>query len=225
MKRIRSYNASLFLVGLLLLSCRTVSAATLATAITRYGPAAEARLTPHFQATDIPYPPRQLRFLTIKAEKALEVWAGAGQHWRLIKRYPILAASGTLGPKLREGDAQVPEGLYRIVALNPNSAFHLSMQLNYPNAFDRLQAQREGRTHPGSDIFIHGGAASIGCLAIGDSAIEELFTLVHRTGLSHVEVIITPTDPRRAPLRPPPHSPAWVTALYDQLTAAIRGWQ
>src|SRR3990167_5347944 len=117
MKRIRSYNASLFLVGLLLLSCRTVSAATLATAITRYGPAAEARLTPHFQAANIPYPPRQLRLLAIKAEKTLAVWAGAGQQWRLIKRYPILAASGILGPKLREGDAQVPEGLYRIVTL------------------------------------------------------------------------------------------------------------
>jgi len=71
-----------------------------------------------------------------------------------VADYRITAASGTAGPKLREGDRQVPEGIYRIVGLNPNSRYHLSMKLDYPNAFDRHQAARDGRARPGSDIFI-----------------------------------------------------------------------
>ena len=69
--------------------------------------------------------------------------------------YPILAASGVLGPKLREGDKQVPEGIYGAEALNPNSKFHLSIRLNYPNTFDRRMAQSDGRTQLGGDIMIH----------------------------------------------------------------------
>lgn len=210
---------------LLCLCSGPATARTLAQAIATYGPAAEARLAPAFRAAGAPYPPRRVRLLAIKAEKALELWAATDRDWRRIKRYPILAASGRLGPKLREGDAQVPEGIYRIVTLNPNSAFHLSLQLDYPNAFDRAHARHDGRTRPGSDIFIHGGAASIGCLALGDPASEELFALVHRVGRGHVDVIITPTDPRRAPLQPPAGAPAWVEALYQHITAAIHALQ
>jgi murein L,D-transpeptidase YafK len=71
-------------------------------------------------------------------------------------------ASGKAGPKLREGDGQVPEGIYRIDGLNPNSSYHLSLKLNYPNDFDLEQARTEGRTELGGDIFIHGKAVSIG---------------------------------------------------------------
>ncbi|NJN46820.1 MAG: L,D-transpeptidase family protein [Candidatus Competibacteraceae bacterium] len=96
--------------------------------------------------------------------------------WQPIKHYPVLAASGTLGPKLCEGDRQVPEGIYRIKSLNPNSAYHLSLELDYPNAFDLRQAERDGRNNPGSAICIHGKAVSVGCLAMGDTAIEELYS-------------------------------------------------
>ena len=72
----------------------------------------------------------------------------------------------------------MPEGVYRIVALNPNSSYHLSMKLDYPTEFDLSKARAEGRTRPGSDIFIHGKAVSIGCVAVGDDAIEEIFVLV-----------------------------------------------
>ena len=87
--------------------------------------------------------------------------------------YPVLCASGRLGPKRREGDEQVPEGFYTVDRFNPRSLFHLSLGLDYPNAADqRLTTDPE---HPGTDIFIHGNAQSIGCLAMGDAAAEELY--------------------------------------------------
>jgi murein L,D-transpeptidase YafK len=100
-----------------------------------------------------------------------------------------------LGPKLREGDRQVPEGVYRIASLNPNSRFHLSMEVNYPNDFDRAMAAKDGRVNLGGQIFIHGGTASIGCLAMGDAVIERLFVLVARVGRENVRVVIAPGEP------------------------------
>src|SRR5690606_4961 len=96
---------------------------------------------------------------------------------RFVRALPVLAASGRVGPKLQYGDYQVPEGFYRIEALNPNSRFHLALRVNYPNAFDRAEAAREGRTHLGGDIMIHGSNASVGCLAMGDVVSEDLFVL------------------------------------------------
>jgi murein L,D-transpeptidase YafK len=79
--------------------------------------------------------------------------------------------SGRLGPKLAEGDAQAPEGFYEVTprALNPNSAFHLSFNIGYPNAFDVAN----GRT--GSWIMVHGGEASVGCFAMTDALVEEIY--------------------------------------------------
>ena len=115
----------------------------------RYGPAAEQRLLPYLQAAGLPYPPTALALLGFKDEKRLEVWGQHAGQWRRIRSYPMLAASGGAGPKLREGDLQVPEGLYRIEALNPNSQFHLSMKVDYPNALDRQQATFDGRDELG----------------------------------------------------------------------------
>ncbi len=117
-----------------------------------------------------------------------------------------------------EGDGQVPEGLYRIESLNPNSSYHLSMKLNYPNTFDLKQAKSEGRDRPGSNIFIHGKSVSIGCLAMGDSAIEELFVLATDVGRKNIQVAIAPTDPRIKLLQTTTQ-PAWVGQLYDNLNA------
>jgi hypothetical protein len=191
------------------------------------GPGAEARLRPRVAAAGLPYPPPRLALLAFKAEKRLELWgatpAGA---WARIRDYPILAASGSAGPKLREGDRQVPEGIYRIDALNPNSAYHLSMRLDYPNAFDRAQARREGRSNLGGDIFIHGSDRSIGCLALGDEAIEELFVLVARAGRDRAEVVIAPNDLRggRPAAANRPDLP-WLGALYDAITTALRPFE
>jgi murein L,D-transpeptidase YafK len=95
---------------------------------------------------------------------------------RLLKTFPILAQSGNPGPKHQEGDLQVPEGVYRIAVFNPESRFHLSLGLNYPNEADRARVDSR---KPGGDIYIHGSAVSIGCLAMGDEAIEQIFLLAY----------------------------------------------
>ena len=114
-------------------------------------------------------------FRLLKTHTELEVWARNrdGGPFELLKKYPLTATSGTLGPKRREGDYQVPEGCYEIDRFNPNSWYYLSLGLNYPNAADRAL----GETHPGGDIFIHGGAASIGCMPVSDAGIEEVYLL------------------------------------------------
>ena len=183
------------------------------------GPSAEERLRPYFASAGVPHPPPEITLVALKAERRLELWAPGPRGWRLVRFWKVLAASGGPGPKLREGDRQVPEGAYRIDAMNPNSKFHLSMRIDYPNARDRAQAAREGRTNLGGEIFIHGGAASIGCIAIGDSAIEELFVLVARVGPQRANVLVAPHDLRR---RPAPADPRpWVVDLYADLTRRL----
>lgn len=114
-------------------------------------------------------------FLRIfKEEETLEVWLQNGKKFELFQSYPICYFSGNLGPKLKVGDRQSPEGFYSVPAsaLNPYSQFHLSFNLGYPNAFDRAH----GRT--GSLLMIHGDCVSIGCYAMTDPGIEEIYTLV-----------------------------------------------
>ncbi|MEO1729077.1 MAG: L,D-transpeptidase family protein, partial [Bacteroidota bacterium] len=160
-----------------------------------------------------------------KAGRRLDVLARAtdSERFERVLEYPILAASGTAGPKLREGDRQVPEGVYRVLSLNPNSRFHLSLELDYPNAFDRARASEEGRTEPGSDIFIHGGAKSVGCLAIGDPAIEEVFLLVAETGIGNVAALLCPSDPRGPFERAEAADlPGWVEEVDARLDGELR---
>jgi hypothetical protein len=184
--------------------------------IAAVGPSARLRTQPYFDEAGVAYPPESLTLLALKDSLELEVWVGSGPEPILIRKYEIKALSGISGPKLREGDEQVPEGIYQIESLNPNSSYHLSMKLDYPNEFDLKHARREGRTRPGSNIFIHGKAVSIGCLAMGDEAIEELFVLVHDVGHSNVRVAIAPTDPRESALVAGP-GPAWIEDLYAEL--------
>lgn len=196
---------------------------TVADVVARYGPAARTRLRPHFTRAGVAYPPKEIAILVFKRERRVAIWARNSGAWRFVRNYEVLAASGHAGPKLREGDRQVPEGLYRIEHLNPNSSYHLSMKVNYPNAFDRRMAKFEGRTKLGGDIFIHGKDVSIGCVALGDRAIEELFTLVAETGHGKVKVIIAPNDLRRG--RPVLHAeaPEWAARqLYGTVAAALR---
>ena len=159
------------------------------------------------------YPPSRLRLVGLKEEKALEVWIPRGEGWTRLKSYPILAASGGPGPKLREGDLQVPEGTYRLTAFNPNSSYHLSIRVDYPNAADRAVAAIDGRTRLGGDIFIHGKAVSIGCLAIGDRAIEELYLLLADTGLRNADIVLAPSERPVAPRS----APAWIQDRYEQI--------
>jgi hypothetical protein len=196
--------------------------ATVATRLDEHGAAARERMAPYFAEAGVAYPPPALAFVAIKDEARLEVWAGAADdQLRFVREYPVLAASGRIGPKLREGDLQVPEGIYTIDWLNPNSDYHLSMHVDYPNAFDQAHALADGRTELGGAIMIHGDAVSIGCLAMGDPAIEELFVLVADTGLKQVATIIAPTDLRTHPDATLPSEPAWVPELYAELRTAL----
>ena len=187
-----------------------------------FGDAARQRWEPHFKASGTAYPPKRVIFVALKDQRVFEVYAGDGAKTNFIRRYPILAASGVLGPKLREGDRQVPEGIYKIELLNPNSAYHVSLRVNYPNAFDRAQATKEGRINLGGDIMIHGQAASIGCLAMGDEAAEDLFTLAADVGIRNIKVICSPVDFRRQKSLPDNFQPApWVLKLYQQIAAQL----
>lgn len=124
---------------------------------------------------DVPYPPRQIFIRAFKEERELELWgADKSGKMQLLRTYPIAAASGGPGPKRREGDQQVPEGVYRVDQFNPHSRFHLSLRVNYPNKADRILGDR---ANLGGDIYIHGNQVSIGCLAMTDPKIEEIYSL------------------------------------------------
>ena len=113
-----------------------------------------------------------------KYEDQLEIWEQkrAGEQFKKKKTISICAASGILGPKRKQGDQQVPEGFYRISHFNPNSKYHLSLRINYPNQSDKIRTTNAA--NPGGDIMIHGGCASIGCVAIGNNKIEYLYDLL-----------------------------------------------
>lgn len=185
-----------------------------------YGERARSATKVYFTRSGIDYPPKKITLLAMKQEQKVELWASNGDdQFSFIHTYKIQKLSGILGPKLREGDGQVPEGLYRIIGLNPNSSYHLSMKINYPNEFDLEHAKQEGRTEPGTNIFIHGKAVSIGCLAMGDKTIEELFLLVKDVGIENTEVIIAPYDPRLKALQYDEKTmPVWIQALYENIT-------
>ncbi|HEX8324379.1 MAG TPA: L,D-transpeptidase family protein [Tepidisphaeraceae bacterium] len=178
---------------------------------------AEDRLRSVFTERGIAYPPARLILLGLKFERRVEVYAGDTQGTpRWVMNYPILAASGGLGPKLREGDRQVPEGVYGVDSLNPNSRYHAALRIDYPNVFDRASARPDDRTRLGGDIMIHGGGASVGCLAMGDPAAEELFVLAARVGVRNVKVVLTPVDVRTKSM------PAELAGLHSERYAAVR---
>ena len=193
--------------------------------VARYGPSARARLVPFFAAAGVPYPPARFLLLALKQERELQLYAaGSAQDLGFVRSYAIRGMSGELGPKLREGDRQVPEGVYRIVYLNPNSIAHLSLALSYPNDFDRVHAEEEGREPAilGGDIMIHGGSASVGCLAMGDEAAEDLFILAADAGWQDTVIVVSPIDFRNAAL-PAGYRPSaeWVNQLYAWLRTAL----
>ena len=126
-----------------------------------------------------------------KAEDELELYLRGAQGWQLFRTWPICDWSGELGPKLREGDRQAPEGWYEVAPgqMNPVSRFHLSFNLGYPNAHDR----HHDRT--GSLLMVHGSCVSIGCYAMTDAVIEEIWTLMtaaYAAGQPRIAVLALP---------------------------------
>jgi L,D-transpeptidase catalytic domain len=196
---------------------------TTADRLEMHGAAVEGRLQPAFAAANLFYPPSEIAFIAIKQKRELQLYARPSPDtvWTHVRTYPVLAQSGHLGPKLREGDGQVPEGIYRAEFLNPNSLYHVSIRLNYPNAVDMAAARADGRTNLGSDIMIHGSKYSIGCLALGDEAAEDLFVLAAIVGKEWVKVVISPVDFRVPGTKAPDTDRPWIQSLYATLAREL----
>ncbi|MEN2494887.1 MAG: hypothetical protein TECD_00797 [Hyphomicrobiaceae bacterium hypho_1] len=148
--------------------------------------ALENRLTVHGLSLGSPV------FIRIfKSEFQLELWIKRENIFHLFAVYPICRWSGQLGPKLKVGDHQSPEGFYTVEAsaMNPNSRWHRSFDLGFPNAYDR-QHSRTGKY-----LMVHGGCSSVGCYAVTDDAISEIWKLTkaaHQFGQSRFHVHIYP---------------------------------
>lgn len=126
-----------------------------------------------------------------KAEALLEVWMRKGEQFVLFATYPVCNWSGTVGPKLAEGDKQTPEGFYTVARqqLHRIGRWPRSLNLGFPNVFDRAQART------GSYILVHGGCSSVGCFAMTNPVIEEIYRLTQSAiirGQSHVPVHVFP---------------------------------
>ncbi len=193
--------------------------------VKQYAPITDKSLKPEFKKAHVHYPPKEMALLTFKEEQEMEFWAkdDPEDDWKLIKTYELTAYSGEAGPKLKYHDDQIPEGIYHVVMLNPFSALQLSMRINYPNEYDKKWGEIEGRDNLGGDIFIHGRDLSVGCIAIGDEAIDELFVLAARIGPQNVKVIIAPNDLREdKPVTDLEHCPKWVPELYDNIEEELK---
>jgi len=175
----------------------------------------ETRIRSKVERALLHFPPRRVLMLADKTKRTVDVYGFRSDNVaRLITTYPFTGFSGELGPKLKEGDRQIPEGIYDISALNPESKFHLSIRVDYPNAFDKRVAAAEGRSDLGGDIYIHGGRSTIGCIPIGNDNIEELFYLVKKTGLENTEIAITPGNLTNTDIDNQTYKHPWQKELY-----------
>jgi murein L,D-transpeptidase YafK len=127
-----------------------------------------------FRDAGAAWPPAGVYLRGFKTEGVVELWAASepGQAWVKVRDFEICASSGTLGPKRRQGDLQVPEGFYSVSRFNPRSSYHLSLAVSYPNAADRFHSRGVA---PGSAIMVHGSCVTVGCLPLEDGPIEDLY--------------------------------------------------
>ena len=193
MKHWKPLIASMLVATVAAVAYLSVALAADAPRVTAARISAGQRVVKMFADKGISYPPHRLFFRVFKAGGELEVWAQPKEKaaYIHIKTYPVCASSGAPGPKRRQGDAQVPEGFYRLDRFNPYSSYHLSMRVNYPNASDRILG-RGGAL--GGDIYTHGDCVTIGCLPMTDKGIDELYLMAldtHKRG-QPVDVHIFP---------------------------------
>lgn len=195
---------------------------TVASVNEKYAEAAFDRLKSNLQNSGFDQSPDNIMLIALKEERILELWGLNQGNWKKIKDYSFTGFSGTLGPKLKEGDRQIPEGIYSIEFLNPNSSYHLSLKVDYPNDFDKSKARAENRTQLGTDIFIHGKNNTIGCIPVGDDGIEELFILSSKAMNKGIKVIISPRDFRVRNDFPNIESVTWEEELYEILKKELK---
>lgn len=137
----------------------------------------------------------QLFIRIFKEEAKLEVWArdNSKSKFKKVDTYNICRSSGTLGPKRKEGDDQVPEGFYRVSVFQPSSEFYLALGVSYPNRADKLKGDK---SHPGGDIMIHGNCVTIGCMPLTDDIIKEVYIMAveaRNDGQQDIPIYIFPT--------------------------------
>lgn len=161
-----------------------------------------------------------------KEEKELELWVQRGGAFKLFKKYSIANFSGTIGPKRQEGDRQAPEGFYEVTPtnLNPRSNYHLAFNIGYPNQFDQVHKATGGK------IMVHGKQESVGCFAMTDPIIEEIYTIVDQslvTGQPSVPVHIFPfrmTPGNLAQRAGSPHMSFWRNLLRGYTLFELTQW-
>jgi len=175
------------------------------------------RLQKHLEDVGFSDYPKKIIFVAFKEERVFQVYSNDSDGIKFIKEYPFTAFSGKLGPKLKEGDRQIPEGIYDIEYFNPNSAFYLSLKVSYPNEFDKSKSKFSEVNEMGGDIFIHGKAATVGCIPLGDEAIEEVFVLAQKAKGNRIPVIISPRNFRSNNVFPKINSVDWEQELYGKI--------
>ena len=219
-------NLSLMLMALMT-STSACAEHSIEDRIEQFGGAVAQRLAPDFKRAGIAYPPKSLAILAFKNEMRVDLYAAdALRKPRYIRSMAIDNISGQLGPKLREGDQQVPEGVYTVGYLIPNSAYHLAVPVSYPNAFDRDRAAEDGRDRLGVHVMFHGEGQSRGCVVLSDEDAENLFVLAQFAGVDGaIKVIISPVDFRKTALaQMPAGAPHWTRDLYHSIGTALRDY-
>lgn len=192
---------------------------TVEKAVETYGPAAREVLRERCRSVGIAYPPKRLTLIGLKQEKLLLLYSGDDKR-KLLGSYPLVSYSGILGPKLKQGDLQIPEGIYRIT--HPESYNMLALGVNYPNVTDKINAAADHRTKLGSDILVHGGSKSTGCLVVSNEDMEQVFVAVYDVGCANTKLIIAPCDLRKT--RPDidlKKQPKWLPDLYKSIRAQM----
>jgi murein L,D-transpeptidase YafK len=155
----------------------------------------EKTIKQYFSDATLPFAGYSLFIRAFKSERIVEVWVKSGRSstYVLLKTFPFCASSGELGPKRKEGDLQIPEGIYSLNHFNPQSNFYLSLGVSYPNASDKILSNKK---NPGSAIYIHGNCVTIGCIPITDDKIKELYILAveaRNNGQKNIPIHIFPT--------------------------------
>jgi len=200
---------------------------TIESVVEKYISKVKASLKKDFKKNNLSLDDFEMGILAFKKEQLLEIYVRKNEteNWKLLKKYNFTAFSGEIGPKLNNGDNQIPEGIYQMEYLNPNSRFHLSIKVSYPNSFDLEKAKLDKRTDLGGDIMIHGKSATIGCIPVGDKNIEEIFILATKAKNKNFLIIIAPHDFRTNKTFPEIVGISWDNELYKKISDELNNFK
>lgn len=194
---------------------------SVAQAIKKFGPAARVKIARIFAGARMSYPPKHVDLVCFKDQGVLVAFArGVDGKTKRLKSYDIVSSSGEAGPKLHEGDLQVPEGFYKIDGMNAMT--HMALSVDYPNAADRAHAISDHRANLGGYIQVHGGVYSTGCVVLSNEDMAELFVIANDIGCSNVSLLIAPCNLLETkPEIDFSKQPKWLPKLYGELKQAL----